>query len=218
MTHYLFIGDVHSQAKPLSKALAYALKQNLVPVLLGDLWDSRNGKDESLTVMRLVLEFPDSLLLVQSNHQWSLLRFLESKKDTQSHDLTMGSLKGQEEFLLHWLSSLPLGYVLEDDNGVEYRAAHAYFPSNLEATSGVVYPGDVSSRVRGKMLYGPRFPGGERKVWWGSPSERGWVRVCGHYHEVFQGKESLVLDGSCGDPGGSLFGYNTREGGLVNFG
>lgn len=220
--HYLFIGDTHSQASPLAKALAYANRQGLTPVLLGDLWDSRNGKDESFTVMRLVLEYPAPLLLVQSNHQWSLLRFLLGKKQTTAHDSTMKELKGYEEFLVPWLTSLPLGYILKDDNGVEYRVAHAYFPSHLQPPSGVVHLGDVASKVRGRMLYGPREPGGARKLWWweqeSSPSERGWVRVCGHYHEIFQGRKSLIVDGSCGDPGGSLFGYNTRKKGMVNFG
>lgn len=63
-------------------------------------------------------------------------------------------------------------------------------------------------------LYGSRTQSGGRNFWWLKPTlnSRSWVRVAGHYHQVHLGLDnlSLVLDGSCGDPGGTLVCWDTR--------
>jgi hypothetical protein len=59
--------------------------------------------------------------------------------------------------------------------------------------------GPVGSKAKDLMLYGPRNRETRQRVeWWLTPSERTWIRVCGHYHEVFTGPQSIVLDGGCG--------------------
>lgn len=211
MKDYLFIGDIHSQARPLEGALNYALSHRLIPVLLGDLWDSRNEVDNSARVMQLVLNYPDVLLLCNSNHQWAMLRYLLGKRGANpAINRTMLSLAPYESILERWMLSTPLGYILTDSSGVEYRVSHAYFPSHKN--DKVLTFNNTNSKERSLLLYGPRNEFGRIK-WWHDEesSDRTWVRVSGHYHYVFQGKKSLVLDGSCGDPDGVLYTYDTRQ-------
>lgn len=207
---YLFIGDVHSQDGPLEVALEFALKEELTPVLLGDIFDSRCEYDGTLRVLSLIRDYPRALLLCQSNHQQSLVHALESGETPwECLRRTFNALCPEYNNYVHrWLISLPLGYVLRDTSGTEYRVSHAYFPTDLDA-NGPVTLNMVSHRQYRDLVHG-RSETGRRFLWWLHHEERDWVRVSGHYHFVVEQPNSLVLDGSCGDPGGHLCVYNTR--------
>lgn len=216
---YLFVGDIHSQASPLEKALSYAGSRGLTPVLLGDLFDSRNGKDEeTLEVLERVESFPLPMAICQSNHQWKLLRHMRGDIVANTEDTlrTAEILSPYRSKVIRWLESLPFGIILRDTIGREYRVAHACFPSGADTRHPLLLRSNTSRKERDLCLYGPRAEG-SRSEWWLHPSERDWIRVAGHYHTVHVGEQSMVLDGSCGDPGGTLVGFDTARWSLVEF-
>ena len=193
----------------MREALKLATERELVPVLLGDLFDSRNDRDDTLEVLNLVFNYKQELLLCQSNHQWALLRYLQGKRDSNPLlERTMLQLYPYSKLVERWLSALPYGFILQSSNGREYRVAHAQHPSGV--TNKVTLPGMANSKLRGLFLYGAHGANRERVPWWENPKGRNWVRVAGHYHKVFASDEALVLDGCCGEPGGTLVAYDTR--------
>lgn len=213
MTKYAFIGDIHSQAAPLSAAFDYCQKNGLTPVMLGDLFDSRCELSNSAEVYDLVRnaqsKFP-GMVILRSNHQKKLERFIKGHSVNMSPDLerTLSDFKKAGTNLpsevLPWLLSFPFGFVFRDSKGTEYRCAHACFPSRVE-----IQPyrkcrsiWNVTRKEQDLMLYGPRYKtddgANERSAWWLKPADRDWVRVAGHYHVVHEGPKSLVLDGDMG--------------------
>lgn len=213
MTRYAFIGDVHSQAGPLAKALEFCKLNRLTPILLGDLFDSRCEFSDSAGVYKLVKRakniFP-GMVVLRSNHQNKLERYIKGNPVNLSPDLekTLADFASAglslEEEILPWLLSFPFGFVFRDSKGTEYRCAHACFPSRVEVQpySKCRSIWNVTRKERDLMLYGPRFRtdegANERSEWWLKPSEREWVRVAGHYHVVHTDSKSLVLDGDMG--------------------
>lgn len=240
MTKYAFIGDIHSQAAPLSAAFDYCQKNGLTPVMLGDLFDSRCELSNSAEVYDLARnaqsKFP-GMVILRSNHQKKLERFIKGHSVNMSPDLerTLSDFKKAGTNLpsevLPWLLSFPFGFVFRDSKGTEYRCAHACFPSRVE-----IQPyrkcrsiWNVTRKEQDLMLYGPRYKtddgANERSAWWLKPADRDWVRVAGHYHVVHEGPKSLVLDG---DMGGSssktlrldemaLCLYDVEAGSLLRF-
>jgi len=72
---YLIIGDVHSMYQPLSRATAFAEKNNLHLVTAGDLVD--NGPDaEAVTELVLQKMFEGKASGIMGNHDWKILRWL----------------------------------------------------------------------------------------------------------------------------------------------
>lgn len=135
----LLIGDVHSQARPLEKALHYAAQiPDCLVVFLGDLFDSRCSTSESADVYGLVRMFQDTYgaVVLHSNHQDKLLRFYRGNPVdlVKAPELarTIKELDDRSldrEAVRSWLESCPYGYIFKDSRLKEYRAAHAYFPS-----------------------------------------------------------------------------------------
>lgn len=221
MTHtrYALIGDIHSQLAPLESALNHCLSGGLTPILLGDLFDSRCETSDSAGVYRAVRkieqEIPGTIVL-QSNHQNKLIRFLNGNNVKVSPDLAT-TLKDFEKGgidltndLLPWLLSRPYGVVFKDSTGVEYRCAHACFPGRIlvphyDGCHYVMAEG-LSRREIDTMIYGPFYKvtleGGkvvsDRLPWWQEEVTRNWVKVAGHYHTVHIGEKSIVLDGQMG--------------------
>jgi DNA integrity scanning protein DisA with diadenylate cyclase activity len=74
---YAIIGDVHSDAKKLKRALDYAKEHELKVILLGDLFDSRCDYSDSVKVYELVKN--SGAIVLQSNHQEKLIRYLKGK-------------------------------------------------------------------------------------------------------------------------------------------
>lgn len=213
MTNYAFIGDIHSQSGPLSRALAHCHQNNLTPIFLGDLFDTRCEFSDSVGVMTQVRRAQADLgaIVLRSNHQNKLERFLMGNKVKVGPDLA----RTIQDFndagvplndVFDWLNTFPYGFCFRDRLGVEYRAAHALFPGSLEVpeyetTYSVM---EVSRKDRDLMIYGPfrgskggQLPG--RVAWWEETHRPiPWTRVAGHYHEVFFGPHALVLDGGMG--------------------
>jgi hypothetical protein len=217
---YLFIGDLHSQSKPLKEALSYAKSSGLMPVLLGDIWDSRILKDDTLGVMQAIWEYPDSLILLQSNHQWKLLRFLNGQIDMHPDIcITYEKIAPYKKMVTQWLSSLPFGVIVTDNSGTVYKAAHAKFPSFYRGKDSLLLRSNTNRKMRELCMYGSKTSDGERDYWWERDNrvDRDWVRVAGHYHTIHVGDKSLVLDGSCGDYGGRLVAFDTAHKSLVEF-
>jgi hypothetical protein len=221
--NYAFIGDVHSQADALGSALEYCLENRMTPILLGDLFDSRVENSQSAEVYRMALEaVSKGATILRSNHQNKLERYIRGNKvmvypDLQKtlDDFSEANIDLQE--VLNWLDTFPYGVALRDSRGVEYRCAHAYFPDRLLIPSNYegIYKVDTVSRgTKNLMLFGPQVPGAQwpqeeaRVSWWGdcNHEREDWVRVAGHYHHVYIGDRSLVLDGEMG--GGT---FETRE-------
>jgi len=210
MKKLALIGDVHSQVSPLRAAWRHCQENSLTPVFLGDLFDSRTETSETVAVYHLVREIQEQTgcLVLNGNHQDKLMRVLRGNPVRLDFapelSRSLSEFNGGEvdrDELLAWLSTCPYGYVFRDSAGTEYRCAHAMFPSWLEVPGYETdhRVGSVGNKAKDLMLYGPRDRETQQRVeWWKSESERTWVRVCGHYHEVYHDERSLVLDGGCG--------------------
>lgn len=225
---YALIGDIHSQFDKMAEASEYAVKNGYTPVFLGDLFDSRNGKSESLEVYLHArrLEKEVGAVVIASNHQDKLRRFLSGHPIdlNQSPELvsTIQDLSGVDpDELLDWLTNLPFGFVFVED-GKEYRCSHAYFSSLVKIPETRPYKvgyKDLTKKTRSWMLYGKRNKDGSRLYWWNRANPNPWVRVAGHYHNVTIEIENnnLVLDGCCGDWHGELPLYLVDKGELLLF-
>lgn len=205
--NYALIGDIHSQYEPLFKALSYCQNNALIPVLLGDVFDSRCESSDSVGVYKLLRQAQTELgaVILRSNHQDKLERYLKGNSVKVSpelqrtiDDMALGGVSASE--LLTWLESFPYGFCFKSE-GVEYRCAHAYFPSWVEVPDFHLFHfvEDAPKKVRQLMMYGPNVKESSKRVfWWERPADRSWVRVAGHYHVVHSSDRSLVLDAGCG--------------------
>lgn len=211
---YVFIGDIHSQLSPLLEALDYCRSNGRVPIFLGDLFDSRMERSDTVEVYNTVKQAQAELgaIVLRSNHQDKLERYargnnvrLQQGFERTVEDFAQSSVPIQE--VAEWLQTFPYGVALRDSKGVEYRCAHAMFPSWVlvpPSYEGVYRVDNVTRKAKDYMLFGPRRPGAvwpqdeTRVFWWEESSDREWVRVAGHYHTVFLGEKSLVLDGEMG--------------------
>lgn len=215
MKNYAIIGDVHSHYDRISQALFYCEENDLTPILLGDLFDSRSSTSQSIEVYQIVREFEISLnaIVLQSNHQNKLIRHLKGNKVVLNHglDKTIEEFQNSEvnlEGLKNWLESLPYGIAFKDKNGEEYRCAHAYFSSRIEVPDYddffLVKGESLSNSIKNIMIYGPVNSEG-RVQWWETSKKHDYKMVSGHYHVVVNKEHCLILDGQCGDEGEHTF-------------
>jgi len=221
--NFAIIGDIHSQIEPLLQALTYCEENGKVPLLLGDLFDSRVEESYSAEVYREARAATErGAVILRSNHQNKLERYIRGNNvhlDT-SINKTLSDFKEAGiplEEVGEWLNSFPYGVVFQDSRETEYRCAHAMFPRWLLVPpyEGVYYVEQVTRKAADYMLFGPRRPGSvwpqdeTRVFWWEEESDRDWVRVAGHYHHVHVSEKSLVLDGGMG--GSCLEDSNPEE-------
>lgn len=207
MRDYVLIGDIHSQYRPLWEALAYCQNNARIPVILGDVFDSRCDFSDSVGVFQLLKHAQKELgaIILRSNHQDKLERYLKGNNVRVSPELQRtiddflhGEISSSE--LLNWLESLPYGFCFKKGDK-EYRCSHAYFPSWVEVPDYPVFHfvHDVPRKAQQLMMYGPSHRENNGRVfWWEKESGRQWVRVAGHYHVVHQSDKNLVLDAGCG--------------------
>lgn len=240
MTNYVFIGDVHSQYSNFSAAVQWV--QENVPdfhiIQGGDLFDSRSEESDSLGVYNLVRSLGNRITVLHSNHNLKLFKYLtQLENNMQNLESLMRTVNdfgfdNNEELkneVVNWISLLPYGVVFKDQDGVEYRACHAYWfsrllvPSNYEGLYKIF---DVPSKAKGQMLYGISRRGedgkSERILWWESIEHRKYetfVRVSFHYHTVSIDLKNryMILDGSCGDVNGTLIAYDVTNKRCVGF-
>ena len=203
---FCLIGDVHSQAFRLEKAVDFALSKNLQIVLLGDIFDSKIEYSDSTGVLNLVDKLVNSgHICLNSNHQDKLLRHLKFNRVTINNglDRTIADFERDnvdKQKLFNLLVSFPYGVILKNSHGQEFQAAHAYFPNsvNVEGKSAI-YRSDLNRKFRDVFIYGKTDRDQNRIKWWESENpEQKFVRVAGHYHVVIETGTSLVLDSGCG--------------------
>ena len=211
---YALIGDLHSQVKPMREAIRYCEDRDLFPVFLGDIFDSRCETSDSVSVYFTLRKMQESgnAVILRSNHQDKLERYIRGNPVHTPAEMlrTVDDMKEGGVYmweLLKWMESLPYGFCFKE-GGKEWRCAHAFFPSWLEVpeyeTHCEIRPD--SKQARQLMCYGPSHKEGRGRVfWWEKDSDREWVRIAGHYHTLYQTKNSLVLDGGCGGEKRSWF-------------
>lgn len=205
---YALIGDLHSQVAPLLSSLEYCTANSLTPIFLGDVFDSRCDKSDTVPVyetLRKAQSLFKGMQILRSNHQDKLERWLKGNQVKVPPELQrtiddlMFDVEGTE--LMEWLESMPFGFCFKNAQGLEYRCAHAYFPRWVEVPdydeSVAIY--EVARKAKQLMMYGPSQKEGKGRVsWWQGQSDRDWCRVAGHYHTVHESHKNLVLDGGCG--------------------
>lgn len=228
--NYVLIGDVHSQARNLEAALSFIsthIKDARV-VFLGDIFDSKNSYSDSHSVYRLVREAEKNLnaIVLQSNHQDKLIRYLKGNKVMLSNglDLTIQELEAEvsKDELLDWLIRQSFGIVFRDKFGIEFRCAHAYFSNNLDIQDyeDFYLVKALRKEQKNQFLYGIQDAKRNRLEWWNYSNEnQSFIRTSGHYRTLYLNLEnkSLVLDSSCGDENGKLSIYNVNERELHQF-
>lgn len=225
--NYVLIGDVHSQAKNLENALSFIRKniQDSKVIFLGDLFDSKNSYSDSYNVYELVRESEQDLnaIVLQSNHQDKLIRYLRGNNielnnglDKTVSDLTNHSTSFDD--LLSWLIRQSFGVVFRDQNGFEFRCAHAFFSDDVNVFEyDEMYKILALKRIqKHQFLYGLQDDKRNRINWWEKDnSQQSFIRVAGHYKTIYSNLEnnSLVLDSCCGDSSGflSIFDVNSRQ-------
>lgn len=208
--NFAVIGDIHSDSRKLFLALDYCRENNLTPILLGDIFDSRITFSDSVGVYQLIKDYQstNTLFCLHSNHLDKLQRYLIGNNviinnglEKTIEDFKRSSISSEE--LLSFIVKLPYGIAFKSSKGIEYRCAHAYFPTSLEITLSQTYylVRTVTKKDKNKFLYGPiRKENNQRIEWWNQVQDKTWIRVAGHYHQILENKNtnSLVLDGSCG--------------------
>ena len=239
-SNFAFIGDLHSQRKPLLKALDYCRGAYCTPIFLGDLFDSRMETSDSVGVYKAVRQaVEEGAIVLRSNHQNKLERYARGNNvvfkegfERTVQDFSDAGIPIEE--VSAWLETFPYGVALRDSRGTEYRCAHAMFPKWVlvpPSYTGVYRVNEVTRKAKDYMLFGPRRPGAvypqdeTRVFWWEEECDRTWVRVAGHYHHVHTSERSLVLDGQMGgstqksfDPAHArLCVWNLEEQTLVQF-
>lgn len=228
--NYVLIGDVHSQAKNLEKALNYIHKniQNSKVIFLGDLFDSKNSYSDSLGVYHLVKEFEKELnaIVLQSNHQDKLIRYLRGNEIQTYNGLsrTISELTEEieSESLYGWLIRQPFGIVFRDSDKLEYRCAHAYFSNDvkIQEYEDFYLIKALKRQQKQQFLYGLQDSKRTRIEWWNqNDSEQSFIRVSGHYRNLILNfnSKSIVLDSCCGDSDGKLSIYDVNEKQLHQF-
>lgn len=193
---YALIGDLHSQANKLEKALDYCDSIGATPLLLGDIFDSRCEYSNSEKTFYLLHE-RDDVVILRSNHQDKLERYLKGNNVTlnQGLDRTVSELHNVDShLLLTWLESFPYTFIF-DINGKEYKCAHAYYHSSISELE------ELTPWQKKLAIYGPRLEGNIRRQWWMEEENKEWCRVSGHYHTIYITDSSIVLDGHCGSGG-----------------
>lgn len=221
--NFALISDVHSQSDKLQSALEFCSSENLTPLFLGDLFDSKCEFSDSMSTYSLVHNAQENMnaIVIQSNHQNKLIRYLRGNKVVQNFglDKTIIDLQSlnQDEFRI-WLESFPYAVVFRDIHNIEYRVSHAYFSSQIVVDDYENYCliHELTKKYQQQMLYGI-FKGKDRIAWWENKSHNNWVRVCGHYHHVHIDSHSIVLDGCCGEDNGNLLVYDVNQQRLEKF-
>lgn len=221
--NYVLIGDIHSQEKHLENALSYIYNNisNAKVIFLGDIFDSKTTTSNSYSVYSLVREAEEKLnaIILQSNHQDKLIRYLRGNKVHLNSGLkqTIDELKEHLslEELYDWLIRQPFGIVFRNLYGIEYRCAHAYFSTEIQ-----IQDYDESYLVRAirreykhQFLYGLQDSKKNRINWWlDCDDTQEFIRVSGHYRTLYFQNKSLVLDSCCGDQNGILTIYDVNQG------
>ena len=230
MTHYAIIGDIHSQGKLLSEALAYCKERNLTPLMLGDLFDSRCDVSETIYVYNLAraAQKEQNAIILNSNHGERLVQALCGEIEEASYcEETFRSLREfqeagiDEEELAIWLSMMPEGFVFFDSKGHEYCCAHAFFPTKYRKRGETqnYFVRSATDEDTQLFTWGPMNRHYRRIQWWNKDTERdGFTRVAGHYHLIHQSPGSLVLDANAGFDFGAAVLYDVEEGKMVYFG
>lgn len=215
MKNYALIGDIHSIYSRLSQALTYCEHQDLIPIFLGDIFDSRCSVSDSVGVYNLIRDAEKKLnaVVLQSNHQNKFIRYLKGHKISANHglDVTIEEFKNSSidmNELLEWLDNRPYGAVFKDKDDLEYRCAHAYFSSRIEVPNyeeiHLIHSNQLNKKIKNVMIYGPVNNEG-RIEWWKTNKKHHYKMVSGHYHKLIIEDHCLILDGECGDEGDHVF-------------
>jgi hypothetical protein len=229
MTNFALISDVHSQANLLKLALEYCDEHNLIPIFLGDLFDSRVENSDSVSVYNQVKEQIEnnSAICIQSNHQNKFIRHLKGNKVFIGDDLqkTLDDFSKSNislEEIHEFLNTMPYGIVFKDKNQIEYRVAHAYFSSRIEVPDYenycLIYEDKLNKSTKSTMLYGPINREDRNRIeWWKNNRNVDYVLVSGHYHTTYINENCIVLDPECGSDGGALGVYDVNNKVLKKF-
>lgn len=222
MTGFAIIGDVHSQALPLARALQYCYERNLRPILLGDLFDSQCEVSNSAEVYRLVKRVQKDLgaITLRSNHQDILERLARKEDVPLKKDVARTVLDFQKAGIClrevgSWLETFPYVVAFRDSSGFEYRLAHAEIPDSIQVPEDYEDVWEFHTPTKEEtrlLLWGKPYSLPDReRFWWWKPAKRSWIAVAGHYHKTVNKNNSLVLDAGCGGKTRSWFDKRLPE-------
>lgn len=225
MKNYVLVGDIHSQYSQLLNAFKF-IDQNIQDyfiIFLGDVFDSRTEYSNSVKVYELIRHLQDKnkCQVLQSNHQDKFIRYLKGNQvyinnglERTIDDFSHSNISKEE--ILEWLLSFPYALTFKSKENVEYRCAHAYFSSKFfvpDDYSNEYLIHQVSKMTKSKCIYGP-IVNEKRLEWWTQESNHSWIRVAGHYHQVYidlMSTKSVILDGECGNENGKLYIYDVNS-------
>jgi hypothetical protein len=216
---YLLVGDIHSQGPGLAQAIKYARENELRPIFLGDVFDSRCDNSNTIYVWNQLRVAQKELgaVVLNSNHQVRLRNFLDA--DFESPSYTSETWRTLAEFqeagvdmeeLRDWLGQRPDGVSFLDKDGRFHGCSHAYFPLSWvdhKQTDGIRVYYCKDRNEEEQVVWGPHRHGHRRLRWWEDETPRSWTRCAGHYHTVYKSENNVVLDANSGYPDGRVPAY-----------
>lgn len=211
----LFISDIHSNARALLNVVRHiesTYSKDDQIIFLGDVFDWRdhlnpNGGNSVAVydMLRYILKAYPNSEVIDSNHQNKLMRYLRGNNvyideglSNTIRDFNQSGKANWEQEIYYWLTNRPL-YLLREN----YLIAHAFADTRLIGND------KPSRRLRDKAIYGLRTQDNSRICWWENPRNEDFIRVAGHYHQVFISDKCLVIDGGSGRDGGHIVTYDT---------
>jgi hypothetical protein len=184
---YIIIGDVHSRATALSKALID--NPNYKTIFLGDILSGRHYSKstpeafktlEDLATLRLVIDcLNHGAKLIAGNHDIKLLFGNEPKGQSAKTKARLSLYELYIKFIAQVKQSET--YLQIESGDMTYHMAHAT---------------PFASATKTEQVFGSKIEG-QRVKWYRNPQT--WpdniVKVCGHFHEIRVEPNLVVLDG-----------------------
>jgi Calcineurin-like phosphoesterase len=184
---YIIIGDVHSRATALSRALVD--NPNAQIIFIGDILDGRHweqGVPEALktledlaTLIQVIACLQAGAKLIAGNHDVKLTFDDDSKGQSAKTKARLSSYELYAKFIGQVKQADT--YLQIDSGSLTYHLAHAVPFASATKTE----------QVFGNKVEGQRVKWFEQTKTW--PSNV--VKVCGHYHEIIVEPNFVVLDG-----------------------
>lgn len=184
---FIIIGDVHSRASALSKALVD--NPGFQVIFIGDILDGRHYKKntpeadktlDDLATLKLVTDcFKSGARLIAGNHDIKLIFGDDAKGQSAKTKARLSSYELYQQFI---------GYVKQADTYFQFESG--------DKTYQIAHAIPFASATKTEQVFGQKIDG-QRVKWFNQPQT--WpdnvVKTCGHYHEIIVKPNLVVLDG-----------------------
>lgn len=200
--NYYFVGDIHGDYSKMKNIIKRNYDRK--PIFLGDINDPRKTNNEGMSSWKCLclakeLHENGEGILLRSNHQLNLINWYYGLKRVINKHTTEEFLrqdKTRQNEMILFLQTLPYYYQFYCHN-LLFTGVHAFWSYGMKQFNPK--HDDIQKMLFDRdNIYNFNYPG---------------ILVCGHYHEVgiLRDKQDqikkVLLDGGCGNDGGSLYSF-----------